>query len=234
MDYFFKRTKNIKDFLTGSSEEDNFESLSFEELLRKSSEFDFGNKKMEEKIKELERENRFLNNIIIRKNNNKKDSEYYNFLKLMENNLLYLKNDILSTNDYSTSTFKNFLYNEKIFLGTLEEDDINYLTKRDKDNKLNWKKDKGNYLIKQEILQNNLKALYSNMFITKYSRKIGEKKEKENKDNKKKNENKTIINEKQKNKMITKEKNYMNNYNNNNYIVNKNENISDFLDDLLD
>lgn len=233
MDYFFKRTKNIKDFLTGSSEEDNFESLSFEELLRKSSEFDFGNKKMEEKIKELERENSFLNNIIIRKNNNKKDSEYYNFLKLMENNLLYLKNDILSINDYSTSTFKNFLYNEKIFLGTLEEDDINYLTKRDKDNKLNWKKDKGNYLIKQEIMQNNLKALYSNMFITKYSRKIGEKREKENKDNKKKNENKTIINEKQKNKMITKEKNYMNNYNNN-YIGNKNENISDFLDDLLD
>ena len=233
MDYFFKRTKNIKDFLTGSSEADNFESLSYEELLRKSSEFDFGNKKMAEKIKELERENSFLNNIIIRKNNNKKDSEYYNFLKLMENNLLHLKNDIQSTNDYSTNTFKNFLYNEKIFLGTLEEDDINYLAKRDKDNKLNWEKDKDNYLIKQEILQKNLKALYSNMFITKYSRKVGEKREKENKDNKKKNENKTIINEKQKNKMVTKEKNYMNNYNNN-YIGNKNENISDFLDDLLD
>ena len=233
MDYFFKRTKNIKDFLTGSIEEDNFGSLSYEELLRKSSEFDFGNKKMEEKIKELERENSFLNNIIIRKNNNNKDSEYFNFLKLMENNLLDLKTNKLSTSNYSTNTFKNFLYNEKIFLGTLEEDDINYLTKRDKDNKLNWEKDKDNYLIKQTILQNNLKALYSNMFITKYSRKIGHKREKENGDNKKKIENKTIINEKQNNKMVSKEKNYMNNYNNN-YIGNKNENISDFLDDLLD
>ena len=234
MDYFFKRTKNIKDFLTGSNGEDNFESFSYEDLLKKSSEFDLGNKKMEEKIKELEKENNFLNNIII---NNSKHSEYSNFLALMESNLLNMKNEILSNNNYSITEFKNFLYNEKFFLGSLLEDNINYLKKKDKDNKLDWEKHSENFLNNQEILQKNLKVLYSNMFVVKdikKNKKVIKKLENANEDiNDKKNNNKSNTNEKQKNKSETKKKKFMNIYYNN-YNGNKNENISDILEDLLD
>ena len=234
MSNLFKWTK---DFLTGSKEEDNFDSLSYEELLKKSSEFDFENKKMEEKIKELKKENAFLNNVIIRKNNTK-DSQYSNFLKLMEKNLLNMNNTL--SNDYSISTFKNFLYNEKIFLGTLDEDDIKYLTKKDKDKEIDWEKEKEDYLLKQEILQKNLKDLYSNMFITKDNKKNkniiikndNENEKKEEEINNKNNENKSNYEEKQKNKNISKENNYMNNYYNN-FNGNKKEKESNILEEFL-
>ena len=198
-------------FLTGSNEE-NFESLSHEDLLKRATEVDNENKKLKDEIDKLEEDNSFLNNSIINKNNAKK-SEFTNFLYLMEKNLLNSKKSDLN-NSYSIDDFKKFLYKEKLFFGTIDEDNINYLSKSEseKENELNWENEKENNLLKQKLLEKNLKELYSNMFVIK--------------DNK--------INKKNKNdeKQILKENNYMNS--DNDYIGKKRDTeTSNILEEFL-
>ena len=75
----------------------------------------------------------------------------------MQINLLNNKNN----NDihYSNNDFKNFLYKEKMFYGSLDENDVNFLIKAKKENKLEWddKKKIDKNKLKQEILEKNLK-----------------------------------------------------------------------------
>jgi len=228
---YFKWTKEL---FTGSGEED-FNSLSQEELVKKASELDFENKQMDEKIEKLQKENSLLNNSIINKNNINQ-SHYSNFLKLMEINLLNSNDNSLDKN-YSINTFKNFLYQDNIFLGTLEEDDIKYLSKKDMNNHFNWEKEKENYLLKQEILQNNLKTLYSNMFIIKENKiKINNnniiEKEENEKENKVKEDNK-VDDEKPKSNKKLKENKFMNPAND--YVgTKKDKEVNVFEDILLD
>jgi len=214
MSNIFKWTK---DLFTGSNEE-NYEALSHEELLKKASEVDYENKTMKEKIDKLDQQNSLLTNSIINKNNPKK-SEYTNFLNLMEKNLLNSKKADLSKN-YSIDAFKKFLYKEKLFFGTIEEDNINYLSKseKEKEDELDWEKEKENNLLKQELLEINLKALYSNMFVVKDNR--------PNKIFKKESSG-----EKNENKKIFKENRYMNPYND--YIGKKRDNQVNMLEEFL-
>ena len=179
--------------IIGSNGEENFEKLSFEDLLKKASSVDLDNKNIQKKLKSLNEENILLKNSII-KSNNHQNSEFSNFLKLSEKNLLNSQDN----NGYSIDNFKKFLYDNNLFYGTLEENDINYLKNRE----INWDNEKENYLLKQEILQKNLKALYSNLFVPKaheYKKNVIKKEKKENNkeeekiDNNKKKENKKDI-----------------------------------------
>jgi hypothetical protein len=186
------------------SSEDKFDSLSYENLLEKASEIDAENKKMEEKIQQISKENSFLNNSIINSKNNK--SEFSKFLLLMQNNLLNIKS---SKNEKETTidSFKKYLYNDDLMFGTLEENDISYLKSFDK-NKLDWNNKKESHQLRQNILEKNLKELYSNMFsimenqLNKKAKKIEHKKiirEEENKevDEKEKEKQNNIIEKKE-------------------------------------
>ena len=225
----FRPLKLAKDLIIGSSDEDNFDSLSQEELVKKASELDIENKAMTEKIQKLKNENYLLDNSIIKKNG-QNDTEYSHFLELMEKSLLNSKNVTVS-NDYSIDTFKKFLYDQNIFLGTLEEDDINYLKKKGEENEFDWEKDKNDYQLKQEILKKNLKELYSNMFIEKNNKpKENIKKEKDFED--KKIDNKIKEDENRQEKTILK-KDISLKLNNDNS-GNKKEEQVNLYEDLLD
>ena len=208
----------------GSNGEENLEKLSFDDLLKKASSIDSDNQDMKKKLNNLNEENTLLKNSII--NNNNQNSEFSKFLKLMEINLLNLQDN----NAYSINDFKKFLYDKNLFYGTLEEDDIHYLNKRE----LKWDNEKENYLLGQEILQKNLKILYSNMFIPRDNKKqINENKQEEKNIQQKKKE-KENNGEKKNNNNINKE--IFKKYNNDLNFTKKDkeEEVNIFADFLLE
>ena len=239
MSLFGNFTKGISSFLDFSKKEEDIESLSYDELLRKVSEINSENISLQNSIKEISKENYLLTNSIIN-NNNTNNSEFSKFLNLMQINLLHK----ISNNNippYTNEDFKKFLYKEKLFYGCLDEDDINILLKAKKDNILEWDNDqnKEKNKLKQEILEKNLKNLYSNMFTVKVNKKEENKNKKieDENINRKKNENidKNVPKkEKKKDKKIFDDKLYsnfpMNNYNLN---ENKQEKKTNLLEDLI-
>ena len=239
MSLFGNFTKGISSFLDFSKKEEDIESLSYDELLRKVSEINSENISLQNSIKEISKENYLLTNSIIN-NNNTNNSEFSKFLNLMQINLLHkISNN--NTRPYTNEDFKKFLYKEKLFYGCLDEDDINILLKAKKDNILEWDNDqnKEKNKLKQEILEKNLKNLYSNMFTVKVNKKEENKNKKieDENINRKKNENidKNVPKkEKKKDKKIFDDKLYsnfqMNNYNLN---ENKQEKKTNLLEDLI-
>ena len=239
MSLFGNFTKGISSFLDFSKKEEDIESLSYDELLRKVSEINSENVSLQNSIKEISKENYLLTNSIIN-NNNTNNSEFSKFLNLMQINLLHkISNN--NTPPYTNEDFKKFLYKEKLFYGCLDEDDINILLKAKKDNILEWDNDqnKEKNKLKQEILEKNLKNLYSNMFTVKVNKKEENKNKKieDENINRKKNENidKNVPKkEKKKDKKIFDDKLYsnfqMNNYNLN---ENKQEKKTNLLEDLI-
>ena len=203
MSIFDNLTKSFSNFLDFGNNEQDLNSLSYEELLKKVSLINSENTSLQNSISEISKENYLLDNSIVN-DNNKNNSEFSKFLNLMQINLLNNKN----SNDihYSNNDFKNFLYKEKMFYGCLDENDVNFLIKAKKDNKLEWddKKKIDKNKLKQEILEKNLKNLYSNIFSVKVSHK---------KNDKEKNKN-----------LIRKENNEINN--NNNINIDNNDNKS--------
>ena len=239
MSLFGNFTKGISSFLDFSKKEEDIESLSYDELLRKVSEINSENVSLQNSIKEISKENYLLTNSIIN-NNNTNNSEFSKFLNLMQINLLHkISNN--NTRPYTNEDFKKFLYKEKLFYGCLDEDDINSLLKAKKDNTLEWDNEqkKEQNKLKQEILEKNLKNLYSNMFTVKVNKKEENKNKKieDENINRKKNENidKNVPKkEKKKDKKIFDDKLYsnfqMNNYNLN---ENKQEKKTNLLEDLI-
>ena len=205
MSIFGNFTKGFTNFLDFSNNNEDLNSLSQEELLRKVSLINQENTSLQKSINEISKENYLLDNSIV-SDNNKNNSHFSKFLNLMQINLIH--NNKYNNNgiNYTNKDFKKFLYNEKLFYGCLNEDNIDILIKAKKDNKLEWddsmKREKNK--LKQEILEKNLKNLYSNIFSVKVSHK---------KNDKEKNKN-----------LIRKENNEINN--NNNINIDNNDNKS--------
>ena len=239
MSLFGNFTKGISSFLDFSKKEEDIESLSYDELLRKVSEINSENVSLQNSIKDISKENYLLTNSIIN-NNNTNNSEFSKFLNLMQINLLHkISNN--NTRPYTNEDFKKFLYKEKLFYGCLDEDDINSLLKAKKDNTLEWDNEqkKEQNKLKQEILEKNLKNLYSNMFTVKVNKKEENKNKKIEDENIKEKKNENIDKnvpkkEKKKDKKIFDDKLYsnfqMNNYNLN---ENKQEKKTNLLEDLI-
>ena len=239
MSLFGNFTKGISSFLDFSKKEEDIESLSYDELLRKVSEINSENVSLQNSIKDISKENYLLTNSIIN-NNNTNNSEFSKFLNLMQINLLHkISNN--NTRPYTNEDFKKFLYKEKLFYGCLDEDDINILLKAKKENILEWDNEqkKEQNKLKQEILEKNLKNLYSNMFTVKVNKKEENKNKKIEDENIKEKKNENIDKnvpkkEKKKDKKIFDDKLYsnfqMNNYNLN---ENKQEKKTNLLEDLI-
>ena len=239
MSLFGNFTKGITNFLDFTKKEENIEELSYDELLKKVSEINSENISLQNSINEISKENYLLTNSIINENN-KKNSEFSKFLNLMRINLLHNKSGN-NPNPYSNEDFKKFLYKEKLFYGCLDENDTNALLKAKKENKLDWDSDtkKEKNKLKQEILEKNLKNLYSNMFTVKRVKKKEENKnnesEKINKEKNNKNiETNIVKKEEKKEKKILDDKLYSNfQMNNYNFNENKKEKGTNLLEDLI-
>ncbi len=138
MSIFGNFTKGLTNFLDFGNTDDDLNSLSQEELLRKVSSINQENLSLQKSINEISKENYLLNNSIVN-DNNKKNSEFSKFLGLMQVNLIHNKNSNNNTDiKYSNKDFKKFLYKEKMFYGCLNENDIDFLLKAKKDNKIEW------------------------------------------------------------------------------------------------
>ena len=243
MSIFGNFTKGLTNFLDFGNTDDDLNSLSQEELLRKVSSINQENLSLQKSINEISKENYLLNNSIVN-DNNKKNSEFSKFLNLMQVNLIHNKNSNNNTDiKYTNKDFKTFLYKEKMFYGCLDENDIDILLKAKKDNKIEWdeKTIKEKNKLKQEILEKNLKNLYSNIFAIKVSNKKNKKNKKEIKDsngvnnnNIIKNENKDDEKKKVKGKKLFEENKFLDlNMNKGLYENKKNENEVNMLEELI-
>ena len=114
MSIFGNITKGLTNLLDFSSNEEDLNSLSKEDLLKKVSSINAENVSMQKSINEISKENYLLSNSIIN-DNNKKNSEFSKFLNVMQMNLLHLNN--INNINYTNNDFKKFLYNEKLFYG---------------------------------------------------------------------------------------------------------------------
>ena len=239
MSIFGNFTKGLTNFLDFGNTDDDLNSLSQEELLRKVSSINQENLSLQKSINEISKENYLLNNSIVN-DNNKKNSEFSKFLNLMQVNLIHNKNN--SDIKYTNKDFKKFLYKEKMFYGCLDENDIDILLKAKKDNKIEWdeKTIKEKNKLKQEILEKNLKNLYSNIFAIKVSNKKNKKEKKEIKEIKESNnniimkENKDDEKKKDKGKRLFEENKFLDlNMNKGLYENKKNENEVNMLEKLI-
>ena len=117
MSIFGNITKGLTNLLDFSSNEEDLNSLSKEDLLKKVSSINAENVSMQKSINEISKENYLLSNSIIN-DNNKKNSEFSKFLNVMQMNLLHLNN--INNINYTNNDFKKFLYNEKLFYGWIK------------------------------------------------------------------------------------------------------------------
>ena len=231
-------TQGLTNYLNFTNKEVDLNSLSYEDLLRKVSSINSENISLQNSINEISKENNLLTNSIVN-NNNKKNSEYSKFLDLMQINLLHNKSDNKDNKEYTNNDFKKFLYKEKLFYGCLEEKDINLLMKATKENVLEWDDEKirEKNKLKQEILEKNLKNLYSNMFVAKTNKNNKElnlKSITKNKTNEniKKNID-SIINNSNNNKVNTTNEYKYNGLKMNNFIENRKESETNIFEDLI-
>ena len=237
MSIFDNLTNKLTNFLDFGNSEVDLNSLSYDELLKKVSEINSENTSLQKSITEISKENYLLDNSIVN-DKNINNSEFSKFLNLMQINLL-LKSNYNNIN-YTNNDFKKFLYKEKLFYGCLDEDDANFLIKAKEKNKIEWddkiQKDKNK--LKQEILEKNLKNLYSNIFSTKVKNKNKtynkEKNENlNNKEDKKEINNMKLDNneEKKKGKKLFNDKIFSNL--DNNMFTNKKNNEVNILEELI-
>ena len=205
-----KLFQKLNDFLNINNvqNDEKFNEMSKEELTNVASILSDENKKLKEKMNLIMNENNLLKNSII--NNSEKNSEFgkiYNDLKET-----FLNFDDNENNNKNLNNFKTFLYNQFLFYGGIEEDDVNFINQININNDEEWEKNHEIFLFKQKILERNYNEIFRNLLISKEINNLIGKKNNFNNENKEKN----FINENNENKNEEKIiKNENNNFNNN-------------------
>lgn len=143
--------------------EDNYENMTKEQLVKTTSYLNNENKSIKSELTNIISENNLLNNSVI----NNSDNNSSQFGKLF----LDIKNSFFKDeyNDYykDLNSFKTFLYDNNLFYGGIEENDINLLKKKKINVDENWNDNKNAFLFKQKLLDRNYKELFKNLFISK-------------------------------------------------------------------
>ena len=218
-----KLFQKLNDFLNINNvqNDEKFNEMSKEELTNVASILSDENKKLKEKMNLIMNENNLLKNSII--NNSEKNSEFgkiYNDLKET-----FLNFDDNENNNKNLNNFKTFLYNQFLFYGGIEEDDVNFINQININNDEEWEKNHEIFLFKQKILERNYNEIFRNLLISKEINNLIGKKNNFNNENKE-NKEKNFINENNENKNEEKIiKNENNNFNNNNFNNNNFNNL---------
>ncbi len=143
--------------------EDNYENMTKEQLVKTTSHLNNENKSIKSELTKIINENNLLNNSVINNSDNN-SSQFGKFFLDIKNS--FFKDEY---NDYykDLNSFKTFLYDNNLFYGGLEENDINLLKKKKINIDENWKDNKNAFLFKQKLLDRNYKELFKNLFISK-------------------------------------------------------------------
>ena len=143
--------------------EDNYENMTKEQLVKTTSHLNNENKSIKSELTNIINENNLLNNSVINNSENN-SSQFGKFFLDIKNS--FFKDEY---NDYykDLNSFKTFLYDNNLFYGGIEENDINLLKKKKINIDENWKDNKNAFLFKQKLLDRNYKELFKNLFISK-------------------------------------------------------------------
>ena len=166
MNIFGNLTKNITNLLGGNNPDSlyrqNFINKTHEELVDIASTFADENHIIKEQINTLMKENELLKNSII-SNGSAKSSTFGKFYKDMKNTLLNIDDESAKEEG---DGFKQFLYDQFLFYGGLEEEDIHNLNQMNFSD-AEWEKSREIYMFKQNILERNYHELFRNLAISK-------------------------------------------------------------------
>ena len=143
--------------------EDNYENMTKEQLVKTTSHLNNENKSIKSELTNIINENNLLNNSVINNSENN-SSQFGKFFLDIKNS--FFKDEY---NDYykDLNSFKTFLYDNNLFYGGIEENDINLLKKKKINIDENWNDNKNAFLFKQKLLDRNYKELFKNLFISK-------------------------------------------------------------------
>ena len=143
--------------------EENYENMTKEQLVKTTSYLNNENKSIKSELTNIINENNLLNNSVINNSENN-SSQFGKFFLDIKNSFF---ND--QYNDYykDLNSFKAFLYDNNLFYGGLEENDVNLLKKKKINIDENWNDNKNAFLFKQKLLDRNYKELFKNLFKSK-------------------------------------------------------------------
>ena len=156
-------TKNLG-ILGGNKDtpvDDKFADMSKEDLITTATILQDGYEKLKLDYSELQKENNLLKNSVIN-NSNDQSSEFGKFFNNFKNAIL----DEGVSPEKNLNDFKAFLYNEYLFYGGIEEDDVNFLNQINITDDADWEKNKKIYLFKQKILERNYREMFNNLLIS--------------------------------------------------------------------
>lgn len=156
-------TKNLG-ILGGNKEtpvDDKFADMSKEDLITTATILQDGYEKLKVDYSDLQKENKLLKNSVIN-NSSDQSSEFGKFFSDFKNAIL---DDGVSP-EKNLNDFKAFLYNEYLFYGGIEEDDVNFLNQINIADDADWEKNKNIYLFKQKILERNYREMFNNLLIS--------------------------------------------------------------------
>lgn len=166
MNIFESIAGSVKGMITYAEKKDDFgklKEMGHEELMSTASRLKNENCELKKRLMALEKENGLLKNCVL---NTEEDSSSH-FGKLFNS----LKTTFLSMedddfNEKNINEFKAFLYNQSLFFGGIEEDDITYLNQFVNKSDEDWKTNKDVFLFKQTILERNYRELLSNVLVS--------------------------------------------------------------------
>lgn len=140
---------------------EKFTDMSHEDLLSTASilqeEYDI----LKKNYGNLEKENKLLKNSVIN-NSSEQDSQFGKFYNNFKSVIL----DDNATTDKNLNDFKSFLYNEYLFYGGIEENDVNFLNQIKINEDSDWENNKNVFLFKQKILERNYREIFNNFLIS--------------------------------------------------------------------
>ena len=182
---------------------ENFRKMTHDQLLDTMYKLKDDNNKNKELIDKLTFENNDLKDTILLKKKESSDTlEFKNIYNDLKHTLFSSDNNI-NEND---KEFKDFIYDQYLLYGGLEEEEINDLNQL-KIKEGNWSDNQDFFIFKQKIIERNYQELFRNIAASNELQKLfGVKKNLINENHKKIINNKTKQND-EKNKEDNKEKN---------------------------
>lgn len=140
---------------------EKFTDMSHEDLVSTASILQEEYDNLKKNYGNLEKENKLLKNSVIN-NSSDQDSQFGKFYNNFKSVIL----DDNATTDKNLNDFKSFLYNEYLFYGGIEENDVNFLNQIKINEDSDWENNKNVFLFKQKILERNYREIFNNLLIS--------------------------------------------------------------------
>ena len=140
---------------------EKFTDMSHEDLVSTASILQEEYDNLKKNYGNLEKENKLLKNSVIN-NSSDQDSKFGKFYNNFKSVIL----DDNATTDKNLNDFKSFLYNEYLFYGGIEENDVNFLNQIKINEDSDWENNKNAFLFKQKILERNYREIFNNLLIS--------------------------------------------------------------------